>query len=90
MQAKLLRVLGENRFCVMLCQTGAITSIQCDVGDARTLMELSKSSAARPQDVEVTLGEYSIDKAMFCGCTMACSVDLSECKGVTKYKRISV
>jgi hypothetical protein len=89
-EARLLRTLGRDRFCVMMCDTLAVLCIRCEVASPNVFSALCKASAFHPLDVCVKLGEYDVSKGEFKDCEMLLVGRIKESREATKYRRVCI
>lgn len=89
MRGKLLRSMGGSKFSVMLCDTRAIVNVECRIDNHGVLLQMSKASAMKPLDVEVSLGDYDVDKALFGDSAITLCVAPTAKTLTTQYKRVA-
>lgn len=90
MKAELLRCLKDDTFCVVLSQTSAVVCVQCHVDDDM-VRRLRRFCPYDPLPIQITLGEYEVQQAIFKGCVIDWGLsELSEPPKTTAYKRVKV
>ena len=90
MRGELLRCLKDDTFCVVLSQTGAVVCVQCHV-DVDTERRLTRFCPYSPLPIQITLGEYEIQQAVFRGCVIEWGLSESfDLPKTTAYKRVKI
>lgn len=81
-----MRVLGQNRYCVMSCETRAVLCVECEGGNALWL----KATPSRPIPVCVELGDYDVARGVYKNSSMRTFGEVEIVSRPTKYKRVCV
>lgn len=90
MEAKLLRAIGRDRFCLMLCDTSAVVCAVCEVTDTALFAGMCKASPFNPLDVWVRLGDYNVGKGEFRNSEILLVGEIKKHAESTKYRRVCI